>query len=118
MGPSASRAAKAAAAAGSSSSGTTEVSRPRPSAVAGADRLGQHQQLGRPGRADQPLQVHDAPESAPSPTLAKASSKLARSAAMRKSQANASDAPAPAATPGSAATTGFGIPVIVSMIGL
>jgi hypothetical protein len=45
-------------------------------------------------------------------------SRLARRAAIRKSQASASDAPAPAALPLTAAITGLGIVAIVVMIGL
>ncbi len=62
--------------------------------------------------------VQEAPESAPRPTRANAISRLALRPATRKSQANASDAPAPAATPFTAATTGFGIEVMAVMIGL
>ncbi len=62
--------------------------------------------------------VHDAPESAESPTFAKAIRNLADRSAMRRSAAQASDAPAPAAAPFTAAITGFGIPVIVSISGL
>ena len=56
--------------------------------------------------------------SEPSPTLAKAISRLALLAAIRKSQAKASEAPAPAATPLTAAITGLGMPVMVSTSGL
>ena len=56
--------------------------------------------------------------SAPRPTLANAISRLARRAAIRKSQAKASAAPAPAATPLTAAITGLGIPVMAITIGL
>lgn len=42
----------------------------------------------------------------------------ALSEATIRSQANASDAPAPAATPFTAATTGLRMPVIASTIGL
>ena len=53
--------------------------------------------------------VHDDPESAESPTAEKAIVNLAESAATRKSHAKAKAAPAPAAVPLTAATTGFGI---------
>ena len=56
--------------------------------------------------------------SAPRPTLANAISRLARRAAIRKSQAKASAAPAPAATPLTAAITGLGMPVMAITIGL
>ena len=62
--------------------------------------------------------VQEAPESAPRPTRANAISRLARSAAIRKSQAKASAAPAPAATPLIAAMTGLGMPVMAVTIGL
>ena len=62
--------------------------------------------------------VQDDPESGPRPTRANAISTLALRAASRKSQANASEAPAPAATPFTAAITGLGIPAITLMIGL
>ena len=62
--------------------------------------------------------VHDAPESAARPTRAKAIRKLARRAAIRRSQAKASEAPAPAAMPFTAAMTGLGMLVIVVTIGL
>ena len=48
-----------------------------------------------------------APESGTSPILMNAGTKLAESAAIRMSQANASDMPAPAAGPFTAAITGF-----------
>jgi len=62
--------------------------------------------------------VQEAPESAPRPTLAKAMSRLARRAATRKSQASASDAPAPAALPLTAAITGLGMVATAVMIGV
>ena len=62
--------------------------------------------------------VHDAPESADSATLAKAIRNLALSEAIRRSQANARDAPAPAAVPLTAAITGLGMLVTVLISGL
>ena len=56
--------------------------------------------------------------SAASPTRAKAIRKLAPRAAMRRSQASARDAPAPAATPFTAAMTGLGMDLMASTIGL
>ena len=53
-----------------------------------------------------------------SATPAKARLKPAVSASMRRSQAKARLAPAPAATPLTAATTGFGIVAIAVTIGL
>ena len=50
--------------------------------------------------------------------MAKAMRKTRPMAAMRKSQANASPAPAPAAIPLTAAITGFGIVASVVTIGL
>ena len=47
------------------------------------------------------------PESGTSPMLMKAGTKLAESAAMRRSQAQANESPAPAAAPLTAAITGF-----------
>ncbi len=51
---------------------------------------------------------HDVPKSPLAPTLANAVTSTARSAAIRRSAASAIDSPAPAAAPGSAATTGIG----------
>ena len=62
--------------------------------------------------------VHDEPESAESPTAENAIVKLAVSATIRKSQAKANAAPAPAATPLTAATTGLGIVARVVAIGV
>ena len=62
--------------------------------------------------------VHEAPESAVSPTAVNARLKLAVSATMRKSHANANAAPAPAATPLTAAMTGLGIVARPSAMGL
>jgi hypothetical protein len=50
--------------------------------------------------------------------LAKARLKPAVSATMRRSQAKASDAPAPAAMPFTAAITGFSIDTRASTVGL
>ncbi len=58
------------------------------------------------------------PVSHESATLAKARLKPAVSATIRRSQANARLAPAPAATPLTAAITGFAIPTSVVTIGL
>jgi hypothetical protein len=52
------------------------------------------------------------------PTPAKARLKPAVSATIRRSQANAYDAPAPAATPLTAATTGLGMDISVRTVGL
>ena len=62
--------------------------------------------------------VHDEPESADRPIAANAMVKLAVSATIRKSQAKANAAPAPAAAPLTAATTGFGIVARASAIGV
>ena len=62
--------------------------------------------------------VQDAPVSSASPTLANASRNFALSAAIRKSQAKLSDAPAPAAMPLTAAITGLGIVARARQIGL
>ena len=62
--------------------------------------------------------VQDTPVSAASPTRAKAIRKLAPWAAMRRSHAKASPAPAPAATPFTAAMTGLGMDRMASTSGL
>ena len=62
--------------------------------------------------------VQEAPLSRASPTLAKASRNFALSAAIRKSATKASDAPAPAAIPFTAAMTGLGMVASASTIGL
>ena len=56
--------------------------------------------------------------SADSPTPAKAIENDADPAAMRRSQAKASPAPAPAATPFTAAMTGLAMPVTATINGL
>ena len=58
------------------------------------------------------------PESGTSPTRAKISMKLAFSLAMRRSAASARLIPAPAATPFTAAMTGFSIVRMSRMMGL
>ena len=62
--------------------------------------------------------VQDTPLSRVSPTLANAIRNPALVDASRKSQANASPAPAPAAMPFTAAITGLGIVARVVTIGL
>ncbi len=62
--------------------------------------------------------VHEEPLSGPSPTRANAIRKPAPSAAIRKSQAKARAAPAPAAIPFTAAMTGIGSDVRAVTIGL
>ena len=97
--PAASRSASACASAGSSSAGTTRATSPNRSASAadsGSPMSASSAAFAAPtsrGRS------HVAPLSGTSPTRPNASRKLAPSAAIRMSQANASDAPAPAATP-------------------
>ena len=100
------------------SDGTTRATRPIRSASAARS--------GSPGRASSAASAppisrgrsHVAPESGTSPTRPNASRKLASSAAMRTSQANASDAPAPAAIPLTAPTIGFGSDRIARISGL
>jgi hypothetical protein len=62
--------------------------------------------------------VHEEPESADSPTAENAMLNPAVSATIRKSQAKANAAPAPAATPLTAATTGLGIVARAVAIGV
>ncbi len=62
--------------------------------------------------------VNDEPVSQDSATPAKARLNPAVSATMRRSHAKASEAPAPAATPLTAATTGLAMPASVETIGL
>src|SRR5882672_365715 len=61
---------------------------------------------------------NDDPESGTNPILTKTSIKVASSEATTISQANASEQPAPAATPFNRPTTGFGKLRIARMIGL
>ena len=91
---------------------------PEPFGVGRRQRFAEQRQLGRLGRADQPGQQPRAPLSGMSPTRPNASRKLALSAAIRRSQANASDAPAPAAIPLIAPTIGWSSARIARMIGL
>ncbi len=62
--------------------------------------------------------VHETPESAVSATPANEVLKEAVSATTRKSAASAKPKPAPAATPFTPATTGFGISVSARTMGL
>ena len=62
--------------------------------------------------------VADSPESKVSPMPVKAVVNFAADEATRMSQASASDRPAPAAVPLTAATTGFAAPVSASTSGL
>ena len=60
---------------------------------------------------------YEQPESGTSPMLMNAGTKLAESAAIRRSQAQANESPAPAATPLTAAITGFSSARIARMFG-
>jgi hypothetical protein len=64
------------------------------------------------------LRNQTAPESGTSPALMNASTSFALSDAMRKSHARAMLAPAPAATPLTAARTGFGAALSARISGL
>jgi hypothetical protein len=118
VGPAASRLASSAARGPASSSGTTAVNSPAAlarSASSGSASISNSAARAAPASR---CSVQEAPESAPRPTRAKAMSRLARCAAILKSQASASDAPAPAALPLTAAITSLGMVMIVMMIGL
>ena len=72
----------------------------------GFDRLAEHRQLRGARRPDEPRQEVRAREVWDEADADKACTKVADSAAMRMSQANARENPAPAATPLTAAITG------------
>jgi hypothetical protein len=101
----------------SSSAGTTELARPSVSAsVAGIVR-GKYNNSVAFAWPTSRGRVHEMPVSQDSAMPAKAKLKPAVSATIRKSQAKAIDAPAPAATPLTEAITGFGISASASAIG-
>src|SRR5438132_14008147 len=99
VGSAASCAASSAARAGSASVSTTSETRPQECASA-ADSLRPEVSHSN-ARAGPRMRVtkYEPPESGTSPMLMKAGTKLADSAAMRTSQAQANDKPAPAAAP-------------------
>jgi hypothetical protein len=91
---------------------------PDPRRLLGRQRLVQQRDLGGLRRADEPLERPRRAAVGDEPMPANASTNRAVSAAIRRSQANAIDAPAPAATPLTAAITGWGVDRIARTSGL
>ncbi|GAB3907537.1 hypothetical protein GCM10027612_80810 [Microbispora bryophytorum subsp. camponoti] len=118
VGPCASRTVRSRAADASRSAGTTCPTRPSSKArVAFTTSPSSSISRARAGPTSR-WRVQDAPESGASPMPVNAMENFAVSAATRKSHANASEAPAPAATPFTAATTGLPIEATASTTGL
>ena len=100
----------------SSSAGTTSETRPHARASSGSTRRPVVNHSNARAAPSSLRANHVPPESGTSPIEMKAGTKLAAADAMRTSQARASDRPAPAAGPLTAAITGFSSARIASTL--
>ena len=116
--PAAIRAARPRASVSRSAAGTTRDTSPMRRRLVGADRVTDERDLRRPGRADEPRQEPRRAAVRHQPDPAEREHEPGIRGAIRRSHAKASDAPAPAATPFTAAITGWPIERSARMIGL